>query len=212
MFVRTVTLVSFVNVVSLIGSAACVRVVQAQDTAVPARAANSSAAANTEEPAPAPPAVSAATTLEAAVPVDHAALEATTETNVVEHPDRDWTNDPLFLPGAITVGAGGAALLASLLTGLGAHTMYTALEDGCPNNVCSPDQRDRIDSGRSMAVVSTVLTGIGVGAIGVGTVLLIIAGTSEREAEPKYGLALARERFRLTNGPGLWGVGASASF
>ena len=144
----------------------------------------------------------------AAVPVDHDALLAPEEQAKAKA--HDLESDPLFVPGAVLIGTGGAALLASLFTGLGAHGIYTSLEDDCRNNVCGSDKQHRIDSGKSLAVVSTVLTGVGIAAAGVGTVLMVLAATREEKPAPTPGFRIAS--LRLTGGPTPLGVGAAGSF
>jgi hypothetical protein len=139
-----------------------------------------------------------------AVPVDRAALEPVTE----PPPKRPLESDPLFTPAVVLIGTGGAALLASLFTGLGAHGIYTSLERDCPNNICTGDKQQRIDSGKTLATVSTVLTGVGVAAAGVGTVLLVIAATND-DQPPSY---LGLSSLRLTSGPTPLGLGAAGSF
>lgn len=166
---------------------------------------------------PSAPPVREATTPEAgadatraAVPVDHAALEALSEQTVLDKPThRDWENDPLFYPGVALVGTGAAALLASLLTGLGAHSIYTSLEDACTNNVCTRNLGDRIDSGKTLATISTVLTGVGVGAAALGTVFLVVAAGREDDAPPDASTSL---RFSLSNGPTPWGLAGTLRF
>lgn len=142
----------------------------------------------------------------AAVPVDKEALVAPTEEIAVVH--RDLEDDPLFVPAAVLIGGGSAALLASLFTGLGADSMYNSLERDCPNDICTPDRQDRIDSGKSLAVVSTVLTGVGVVAAGIGTVLMIVAATRDGEKPPELG----NFQVSLTGGPTPLGIGATARF
>lgn len=141
-----------------------------------------------------------------AVPVDHAAL-APPETEVPTK--RPLESDPLFTPSVVLIGTGGAALLASLFTGLGAHGIYTSLEKECPNDICTGDKQQRIDSGKTLATVSTVLTGVGIAAAGVGTVLLVLAATNEDEPpQSSFGFS----SLRLTPGPTPLGVGAAGSF
>jgi hypothetical protein len=141
-----------------------------------------------------------------AVPVDRDALIAPADLPKGHH---DIESDPLFVPGAVLVGTGAVALLTSLLTGLGAHSLYTSLERNCTNNVCVGPQVQRIDSGRTLAVVSTVLTGVGIGAAGLGAALLIIAGTREDKPEPSlWGFS----GLRWTNGPTPLGLGARGNF
>jgi hypothetical protein len=121
----------------------------------------------------------------------------------------DLSDDPLFLPGALTVAGGSALLLASLFTGLSAHASYTSLEQDCKNNLCPSGAQGRIDNGKALAVISTVLTGAGIVAVGVGAALIIIANDhSDGAIESSPPLA----RLRLSSGPTPLSIGATASF
>jgi hypothetical protein len=141
-----------------------------------------------------------------AVPVDKAALISPND--VALQPVRhELENDPLFVPAAVLIGTGAASLLASLLTGLGAHSMYNALDRDCPNGLCSADQAHSINSGKTLAVVSTVLTGVGIATAGTGTVLMIVAAAHGDEAPPPAGFQVS-----LTSGPTPLGIGAAGCF
>ena len=118
----------------------------------------------------------------------------------------DLEDDPLFLPSALLIGGGSAVLLASLFTGLAAHSTYKQLERDCSDNICPAGSQQKIDNGQSLAVVSTVLTGVGIVAAGTGIALLIVAANRVGEDKP------AQARLRLTSGPTPFGLGASASF
>lgn len=121
----------------------------------------------------------------------------------------DLSDDPLFLPGVLTVAGGSALLLASLFTGLSAHVSYTSLEQECKNNLCPSGTQGRIDNGKALAVISTVLTGAGIVAVGVGAALIIIANShSDGATESSPPLA----RLRLSSGPTPLSIGATASF
>ncbi|HET8932653.1 MAG TPA: hypothetical protein VFN67_04395 [Polyangiales bacterium] len=168
-----------------------------------APATNTPDASKTTSTAPGVPV--SAESVESAVPVHREALVPVAE----PAPKRPLENDPLFTPAVVLIGTGGAALLASLFTGMGAHGIYTSLESDCKNNICSSDKEQRISSGKALAMVSTVLTGAGIAAAGVGTALLIIAAMHDDQApKPNFGLA----KLRLTPGPSPLGVGAAASF
>jgi hypothetical protein len=134
-------------------------------------------------------------------------LPSAAETQTSAH--HDLSDDPLFLPGALSIGGGAAVLLASLLTGLSAHGSYTQLEHDCIDNLCPSGSQGRIDNGKALAVVSTVLTGVGIVGLGVGAVLIIIAnnrsgGTSEVTAQAA--------RLRLSPGPTPFSLAATGSF
>lgn len=144
--------------------------------------------------------------VESAVPVDRAALVPEPE----PVPPRPLESDPMFTPAVVLIGTGGAALLASLFTGLGAHGIYTSLESDCKNNICSSDKESSISSGKALAVVSTVLTGAGIVAAGIGTTLLILASSHDDQPPPQSNFGFSS--LRLTSGPTPLGVGATGSF
>jgi hypothetical protein len=76
--------------------------------------------------------------------------------------------------GIITGGVGIVLGAAALGTGLAAHGTYNDLVETCPGGACSPERQSDIDSGQSLAVVSTILTPIAAVAVAVGVTLLII--------------------------------------
>jgi hypothetical protein len=119
----------------------------------------------------------------------------------------DLESDPLFVPATVLIGTGSAGLLTALFTGLGAHGIYKALDRDCRNSLCPNGSQHRIDSGKTLALVSTVLTGLGIAAVSAGVVMLIIAARRGEEVPP-----LGSARLRLAPGPTPLGIGAAASF
>jgi tetratricopeptide (TPR) repeat protein len=122
-------------------------------------------------------------------------------------PDTDDTNR-FTIPAIVLMGTGGAALVASLVTGLVAHADYKSLQRRCkPNGDCPPSAKDELDEGETLSVVSTVLTVVGVLAAGTGGALLIIGANEEHEP------AAARPgQLAIAPGPTPLSVGASLSF
>lgn len=100
----------------------------------------------------------------------------------------------LTIPAIVLMGTGGAALVGALVTGLVAHADYNSLERQCRGNRCPPSAQDELDEGKTLSVVSTVLTIVGVVAAGAGGALLFI-GSREQEAPPRTG--------QVSLGPGL---------
>ncbi|HKU44856.1 MAG TPA: hypothetical protein VJR89_42145, partial [Polyangiales bacterium] len=99
--------------------------------------------------------------------------------------------DRFTIPAIVLMGTGGAALVASLVTGLVAHADYQSLERQCDGNLCPPSAQDELDEGKTLSVVSTVLTVVGVLAAGTGATLLVIDAQDD-EPEPHAGqLSLA---------------------
>jgi hypothetical protein len=96
------------------------------------------------------------------------------------------------------MGAGGAALVGALVTGIVAHADYNSLERQCSGNRCPVSAQDELDQGKTLSVVSTVLTIVGVLAAGAGGALLVIGGYESHEpadVPPSAG--------RVSLGPGL---------
>ena len=169
----------------------------------PASPASQSTNPGLDQPAaaqPAPPASSSPATpinpAETVSPAPHSSAPRT----------RGIGADRLFIPAVATIGAGSAVLLASLFTGIGAHGIYNALERDCKNDVCPSTAQNKLDSGKTLAAVSTVLTGVGIVAVGVGTALLIIAARRTTDGDTEHA------HLQWTPGPTPLGVGARASF
>lgn len=105
----------------------------------------------------------------------------------------------------VTLSAGGALAIGALITGLVAHGTYTDLDGACPGGICPPEREGDLDSGKTMALVSTVLTGLAIVAGGIGLVLLVIGG-SDDEAPA------TRARLELAPGPAPLGATARVRF
>lgn len=76
---------------------------------------------------------------------------------------------PNRLPAYAAFGVGGAGLLTAVVTGLVANGEYQSAKDECSPN-CSEDE---VSTGRTLALVSTIATGIAVAGIGLGVTLLL---------------------------------------
>lgn len=105
----------------------------------------------------------------------------------------------------VTLSVGGALAIGALITGLVAHGTYADLDGACPGGICPPDRAGDIDSGTTMALVSTVLTGLAVVAGGIGLVLLVM-GDSDDEAPA------TSARLELAPGPAPLGATARVRF
>jgi hypothetical protein len=90
------------------------------------------------------------------------------------------------------VGLGGALLIAGGVTGIMAIGKEKSLEENCPNKgSCDPAYQDDLDSGETLATMSTVFSIAGA-AIGVGGVVLILTDTTpgaEKAASARPSLA-----------------------
>lgn len=94
---------------------------------------------------------------------------------------------PNRVPAFIAFGIGAAAAGGAVLTGVMANAEHSDLESSCAPR-CSDDQTS---SGRTLALTSTVLTGLAVVGAGVGAVLWFSADSRETaSAKPRFGVGL----------------------
>lgn len=108
---------------------------------------------------------------------------------------RPESGNRFTIPAIVLMGTGGAALVSALVTGLVAHADYRSLERQCTKNLCPPGAEDELDEGKTLSVVSTVLTIVGVVAAGAGGALLIVGAHESAEEPPRAG--------QLSLGPGV---------
>jgi tetratricopeptide (TPR) repeat protein len=121
-------------------------------------------AANTPAPA------AAGTPAPAATPAPPAALTPVPAAPAAAQPNR--------MPAFIALGVGGLAGGASLVTGLMASSQYDDKKKACSPHCTDSD----LSSGRTLAVTSTVLTGVAIVGVGVGVTLLLTSGGSPEQA------------------------------
>jgi len=95
-------------------------------------------------------------------------------------------------PAYIALGVGGAAAVGALITGIVANGKFKDAEKTCKPG-CSDD---KVNSIKSMAIVSDVFTGVAVVGVGVGAVLFFTAKPSDEAA------ASSKPSFRAGVGPG----------
>jgi tetratricopeptide (TPR) repeat protein len=75
----------------------------------------------------------------------------------------------------VLYGVSGALLVAASVTGIVVMGNEKDIEDHCPNDECSdPDTLDKLDSTKTLAVVTDVLWITGVISAGLGTALLLV--------------------------------------
>lgn len=86
----------------------------------------------------------------------------------------------------VLMGAGGALLVVSVITGLMVNGVESDLEDSCPGDRC-PDSVDldgKRSTGNTLIAVNAVTAITGVLSLGTGIVLYILAGKSETPPAP----------------------------
>jgi len=88
--------------------------------------------------------------------------------------------EPNRMPAYLSWGIGGAAAVGAAVTGLLAKSKYDDAESGCAKTPegCSDSEVSPI---KSMALVSTILTGVAVVGGGLGTYLYLSAGEPQQE-------------------------------
>ncbi|HTA90945.1 MAG TPA: hypothetical protein VK745_15245 [Polyangiaceae bacterium] len=76
------------------------------------------------------------------------------------------------LPAFVAFGVGGVAAGAAVITGIIADSDYNSAKSSC-SPACSDSQ---LSSGRTLALTSTILTGVAIVGVGVGVTLLLTSG------------------------------------
>jgi tetratricopeptide (TPR) repeat protein len=92
-------------------------------------------------------------------------------------------DDPSIAP-YVLLGVGGALVIGAAITGAIVLGNEKDLEDGCPDQGCRTDETiDKLDSTKTLAVVTDVLWISGVVAAGMGTALLLFGGEGDGERD-----------------------------
>lgn len=119
-----------------------------------------------------------------------------------ERPEAGSSDDGMgVVPGLVVLGGSAAVGVIALVTGIVAHSAYTDLEAMCPGGVCPVESQSDIDSGQTMAVVSTIMTGVAIAGGIAGAVLLVLGATSD-----------GADDAQVTAGPGDVGGGVRVRF
>jgi hypothetical protein len=91
--------------------------------------------------------------------------------------------------GFVALGVGAAGLVVGGVTGVMALGKRGDLDDACPGGQCPPEQRDTLDSYRSLGTISTI--GFIVGGVGVaGGVTLLLTSKKSESAQARVDLRL----------------------
>lgn len=95
---------------------------------------------------------------------------------------------PSYLPAYIAFGVGGVGALTAVVTGLMANGKYERAKDRCSPNCTDAE----VSSAKTMAIISTIATGVAVVGAGVGVTLLLTSSSSTSATAPRsLHLALA---------------------
>ena len=86
---------------------------------------------------------------------------------------------PPNIPAYVLLGIGGVAAGGAIITGILASSEHSSLEEECSPN-CTDDQ---VSTGKTMALTSTVLTGVAVVSAGIGAALLFSDSGDSAPAE-----------------------------
>jgi len=128
---------------------------------------------------------------------------ATTPTPAPPPPVAAEQPQPNRVPAYIVLTIGGVAAAGAVLTGVFAQSEYNDAEAGCGKTKTCTD--DDLSTGRTMAVTSTVLTGVAIVGVGLGVTLLLTAQpATEQPARVKAP--------RIALGVGPQGGGVEAHF
>jgi hypothetical protein len=95
------------------------------------------------------------------------------------------------LPAFIVLGVAGVAVGGAVITGIIANADYNDAKSSC-SPACSDSQ---LSSGRTLALTSTILTGVAVVGVGVGVTLLLTSGPDPAQVS-------LTPRLHLTGAPG----------
>jgi hypothetical protein len=105
---------------------------------------------------------------------------------------------PSRAPAFLAYGVGAVGLGVGIGFGLAAMGAKNDLDSACRNNVCPPDEQDRLDSAKLKGTISTIGFAVGGAGIALGTILIVASsGSSDDSASHRPSL-----RYRAMVGPG----------
>jgi tetratricopeptide (TPR) repeat protein len=121
-----------------------------------------------------------------------------------EAPEKKQGSSTQKTLGWVSIAVGGVGLVVGTVMGLQARSTRNELNAECANDVCTEAQRDLYDKGTTQAGYATAGFIVGGVGIGLGTVLLLTAG-SDKEKSP----AAEAARIEPVIGPAQLGVRGS---
>ena len=80
----------------------------------------------------------------------------------------------------VALGIGGAAGIASIITGAKAVSISKDINNSCENNFCPPAAKEDADKAHKLAVTTNVLIGVSAAGIIAGTILFFVEGKKEK--------------------------------
>jgi hypothetical protein len=107
--------------------------------------------------------------------------------------------------GWVSIAIGGVGLAVGTVMGLQARSTRDDLDGACNNDVCTEEQRDLYDKGKTQASFATAGFIVGGVGLGLGTVLLLTAGGGEKKSP-------AQDEARIEPVIGLGRLGLRGSF
>lgn len=170
------------------------RVYQEQQTEAQRRQAEAAPSPTVVSPpvAPAEPAAAPASTPTTSTSEPAAQAPASTPAEPAPLPETasaQSDSGPGLVPW-IVMGGGGALIAGGVVTGIMALGKKSDLESACTDGVCPPELRSEADSGKTLALMTDILVGAGIAAVGVGAALLIFGGgDDDSESRPVSGSA-----------------------
>jgi hypothetical protein len=126
--------------------------------------------------APSAPVVAAVASGNAAPPSAAAAEPAPAATVA---PDAAPARAPNRTAAYVAYGVGAAGVVAGGVFGILTLKRYKDIHSHCPNEVCSADQKNELDSAKQLGNMSTIAFGVGGASLVLGSVLFFTAGPSD---------------------------------
>jgi hypothetical protein len=98
-------------------------------------------------------------------------------------------------PAYLAYGLGAAGLGVGIGFGLAAMSAKNDLDGSCKDNLCPPDEQDRLDSAKLKGTISTIGFAVGGAGVALGTILILASSSSDS------GSSTPALRYRAMLGP-----------
>jgi hypothetical protein len=114
--------------------------------------------------------------------------------------------------GYVAFGVGGLSLAAGLVTGALAWGKKSTIDDNCPDRLCTPEGREAVDAGQSLALASTITFVAGLVGLAAGTTFVLL-GSDDSVSEGAQARAAAGSlELRLSGAVDSTGVALAGRF